>query len=171
MPRLKPDPTFYPSPTLAAQSPPETLAYLALIGSGKQGRPDANWRRRRRSGFEGRGRRVAQGPFIVGLAVAPGAGRRRLDWRERHLGDQEGDRDPLPVVVPKVRQPFSAWKPAGRRRPNSLECPAATHQWGRRTWQEIEPASAQAVICTCRILVSCNWLGAGFPPGPGRYQP
>jgi methanethiol oxidase len=31
MPLLKPDPTFYPSPTMAMQSPPEKLAYLALI--------------------------------------------------------------------------------------------------------------------------------------------
>src|SRR5262245_13403025 len=28
MPMLKPDPTFYPSPTMATQSPPERLAYL-----------------------------------------------------------------------------------------------------------------------------------------------
>jgi selenium-binding protein 1 len=31
MPLLKPDPTFYPSPTMAMQSPPETVAYVALI--------------------------------------------------------------------------------------------------------------------------------------------
>jgi selenium-binding protein 1 len=41
MPLLKPDPTFYPSPRLAAQSPPEKLAYLALINPRKQGQPDA----------------------------------------------------------------------------------------------------------------------------------
>jgi selenium-binding protein 1 len=41
MPRLKPDPTFYPSPTMATQAPPETLAYLALINPKKDGRPDA----------------------------------------------------------------------------------------------------------------------------------
>ncbi len=33
MPLLKPDPTFYPSPTMAMQSPPETLAYVALINT------------------------------------------------------------------------------------------------------------------------------------------
>jgi selenium-binding protein 1 len=38
---LKPDPTFYPSPRMAAQSPPETLAYLALINPVKDGRSDA----------------------------------------------------------------------------------------------------------------------------------
>jgi selenium-binding protein 1 len=38
---LTPDPTFYPSPTLATQAPPETLAYLALINPQKNGRPDA----------------------------------------------------------------------------------------------------------------------------------
>ena len=41
MPLLKPDPTFYPSPTMAMQSPPEKLAYLALINPLKEGRPDA----------------------------------------------------------------------------------------------------------------------------------
>ena len=34
MPLLKPDPTFYPSPTLATQSPREKLAYVALISPG-----------------------------------------------------------------------------------------------------------------------------------------
>ena len=41
MPLLTPDQTFYPSPTMAMQSPPETLAYLALINPRKDGRPDA----------------------------------------------------------------------------------------------------------------------------------
>ena len=31
MPSLKPDPTFYPSPTLAMEAPPEELAYVAII--------------------------------------------------------------------------------------------------------------------------------------------
>jgi selenium-binding protein 1 len=41
MPLLTPDPTFYPSPTLATQSPPEKLAYVALINPHPNGRPDA----------------------------------------------------------------------------------------------------------------------------------
>src|SRR5438552_6374610 len=41
MPLLKPDPTFYPSPKMAMQSPPEKLAYVALINPQKDGRPDA----------------------------------------------------------------------------------------------------------------------------------
>jgi methanethiol oxidase len=41
MPLITPDPTFYPSPTLATQAPPEKLAYLALINPHKNGRPDA----------------------------------------------------------------------------------------------------------------------------------
>jgi methanethiol oxidase len=41
MPLLTPDPTFYPSPAMAMQSPPEQLAYLALINPQKDGRPDA----------------------------------------------------------------------------------------------------------------------------------
>jgi selenium-binding protein 1 len=40
MPLLKPDPTFYPSPKMATQAPPERLAYMALINT-KQGQPDA----------------------------------------------------------------------------------------------------------------------------------
>ena len=42
MPLLKPDPSFYPSPKMAAQAPPEKLAYLALINPKKgDSRPDA----------------------------------------------------------------------------------------------------------------------------------
>ncbi len=40
MPQLKPDPTFYPSPRMAIEAPPEELAYVALINP-KQERPDA----------------------------------------------------------------------------------------------------------------------------------
>ncbi len=39
MPRWKPDPTFYPTPALAAEAPAEELAYVALLsleGSGKR---------------------------------------------------------------------------------------------------------------------------------------
>src|SRR6266566_182992 len=36
----KPDPTFYPSPSLAMQAPPETLAYVAAFNPNKDGRPD-----------------------------------------------------------------------------------------------------------------------------------
>ena len=53
---LTPDPTFYPSPGLATQAPPETLAYLALINPKKDGRPDAIGGRR----SEGR-RRTTEG--------------------------------------------------------------------------------------------------------------
>jgi selenium-binding protein 1 len=38
---LKPDPTFYPSPRLAMQAPPEKLAYVAAFNPNKDGRPDA----------------------------------------------------------------------------------------------------------------------------------
>jgi selenium-binding protein 1 len=41
MPLLTPDPTFYPSPKMAMQSPPEKLAYLALINPKKSSTPDA----------------------------------------------------------------------------------------------------------------------------------
>ena len=40
MPLLKPDPTFYPSPRMATQAPPEKLAYVAMINPRKAG-PDA----------------------------------------------------------------------------------------------------------------------------------
>jgi selenium-binding protein 1 len=40
--RLLPDPTFYPSPRSAAEAPPETMAYLALVNpTPEDGRPDA----------------------------------------------------------------------------------------------------------------------------------
>ncbi len=36
-----PDPTFYPSPGMAMQAPPERLAYVALLNAGKNGQRDA----------------------------------------------------------------------------------------------------------------------------------
>lgn len=41
MPLLRPDSTFYPSPKMAMQSPPETIAYMALINPATNGTPDA----------------------------------------------------------------------------------------------------------------------------------
>jgi len=41
MPQWKPDPTFYPSPRLAMQAPPEKLAYVAVFNPNKDGRTDA----------------------------------------------------------------------------------------------------------------------------------
>ena len=38
---LRPDPTFYASPKMAAQAPPERLGYVTLINPKKQGRADA----------------------------------------------------------------------------------------------------------------------------------
>ena len=37
----RPDPTFYPSPKLAIEAPPEKLAYLALLNPKHVGQPDA----------------------------------------------------------------------------------------------------------------------------------
>src|SRR6478672_608659 len=39
--RLLPDPTFYPTPSLAATAPSERLAYVALLADGKNGKTDA----------------------------------------------------------------------------------------------------------------------------------
>ncbi|HEX6617586.1 MAG TPA: selenium-binding protein SBP56-related protein [Gemmatimonadales bacterium] len=41
MPRLRPDPTFYASPALAMEAPPEKLAYVALLAVGNDGQRDA----------------------------------------------------------------------------------------------------------------------------------
>ncbi len=41
MPQLRPDPSFYPSPQLAAEAPPEKLAYVTLVNGNDDGRPDA----------------------------------------------------------------------------------------------------------------------------------
>jgi selenium-binding protein 1 len=41
MAQWKPDPTFYPSPRLAMQAPPEKLAYVAVFNPNGDGRPDA----------------------------------------------------------------------------------------------------------------------------------
>jgi len=38
---LMPDPTFYPSPRMAMQAPPERLAYVALLNVGNDGKRDA----------------------------------------------------------------------------------------------------------------------------------
>jgi selenium-binding protein 1 len=40
MPQWKPDPTFYPSPKMAMEAPPEQLAYVAMLRPGN-GTPDA----------------------------------------------------------------------------------------------------------------------------------
>jgi selenium-binding protein 1 len=37
----RPDPTFYPSPKMAMQAPPETLAYVALLNPNGNAKPDA----------------------------------------------------------------------------------------------------------------------------------
>ena len=41
MARWTPDPTFYASPTLAMEAPPERLAYVTLLGGAGTGQPDA----------------------------------------------------------------------------------------------------------------------------------
>ncbi len=38
---MRPDPTFYPSARMAMEAPPETLAYVAALDAGGDGRPDA----------------------------------------------------------------------------------------------------------------------------------
>ena len=41
MARLLPDPTFYPSPAMAGEAPAESLAYVALLTPGENGKKDA----------------------------------------------------------------------------------------------------------------------------------
>ena len=41
MARWTPDPSFYPSPSLAMEAPAETLAYVALLEPDQTSRPDA----------------------------------------------------------------------------------------------------------------------------------
>jgi methanethiol oxidase len=41
MARLLPDPTFYPSPSMAGEAEPEGLAYVALLATGENGKTDA----------------------------------------------------------------------------------------------------------------------------------
>jgi hypothetical protein len=41
MARMLPDPTFYPSPRMASEAPTETLAYVALLTNGQNGKKDA----------------------------------------------------------------------------------------------------------------------------------
>jgi len=41
MARMLPDPTFYPSPAMAGEAPAETLAYVALLTAGANGKKDA----------------------------------------------------------------------------------------------------------------------------------
>src|SRR5215468_9259360 len=36
--RWQPDPTFYPSPTMAMEAPPEKLAYIAMLNPESNGR-------------------------------------------------------------------------------------------------------------------------------------
>ena len=41
MAQWRPDQTFYPSPRMAMEAPPETLAYVALLNPTRKGKPDA----------------------------------------------------------------------------------------------------------------------------------
>src|ERR1700719_4779776 len=41
MPLWRPDPTFYPSPTMAMQAPPEKLAYVVMLNANGNQKPDA----------------------------------------------------------------------------------------------------------------------------------
>jgi selenium-binding protein 1 len=41
MARMLPDPTFYPSPSMAGEAEPEELAYVALLATGENGKTDA----------------------------------------------------------------------------------------------------------------------------------
>ena len=41
MARMLPDPTFYPSPRMAAEAPAENLAYVALLTTTENGKKDA----------------------------------------------------------------------------------------------------------------------------------
>ena len=41
MPRLTPDPTFYPSAKMATEGPPESLAYITMLNPTGEGLPDA----------------------------------------------------------------------------------------------------------------------------------
>jgi methanethiol oxidase len=41
MARMLPDPTFYPSPKMAGEAPPEELAYVALLTPTQNGKTDA----------------------------------------------------------------------------------------------------------------------------------
>jgi selenium-binding protein 1 len=50
---MRPDPTFYPSPSMAMQAPPERLAYVALLNAGKNGKRDVSTLSSRASGHPG----------------------------------------------------------------------------------------------------------------------
>ncbi len=41
MARLTPDPSFYPTPRMATEAPPETLAYVTMLNPSFEGAPDA----------------------------------------------------------------------------------------------------------------------------------
>ncbi len=41
MTSLRPDPTFYPSPKMAMEAPPEQIAYVGIVNPTNDGRPDA----------------------------------------------------------------------------------------------------------------------------------
>ena len=60
MARLRPDPTFYASPSLAMEAPPEELAYVALLTPGDNGKRDALGVIDTKPGSAGYGRLVGQ---------------------------------------------------------------------------------------------------------------
>jgi selenium-binding protein 1 len=143
MPLMIPDPTFYPSPAMAMQAPPETLAYLALINPSKSGRPDAIGVVDVDPNSKGYGRLVGQTDMLhVGdelhhfgwnacssclcpyaphphmerrYLVVPGINSSRI-----HILDTKPD--PLQPKIVKVIEPESLAQRAGYAAPHTIHC-------------------------------------------------
>jgi len=77
----RPDPTFYPSPRMAMQAPPEKLAFVAMLNANGNNRPDALGVVDLDPASSGYGRIVGQGSLDELLNSRHEAVRRFVDRR------------------------------------------------------------------------------------------
>jgi selenium-binding protein 1 len=139
----RPDPTFYPSPKLAIQAPPEQLAYVVLINPRHEGRHDALAVVDVQSGSSSYGRVVGQvdmpnagdelhhfgwnacSSCLCPYAPHPHTERRYLlvpGLRSSRIHIIDTKPDPRRPQIVKVIEPDTLIKRAGYTRPHTFHC-------------------------------------------------
>ena len=139
----RPDPTFYPSPKLAIQAPPEQLAYVALLNPSHKGRHDARGRRGCAPESSSYGQVVGQvdmpnagdelhhfgwnacSSCLCPYAPHPHTERRYLlvpGLRSSRIHIIDTKPDPRRPQIVKVIEPETLIKRAGYTRPHTIHC-------------------------------------------------
>jgi methanethiol oxidase len=139
----RPDPTFYPSPKLAIQAPPEQLAYVTLLNPRREGRHDALAVVDVQSGSSSYGRIVGQvdmpnagdelhhfgwnacSSCLCPYAPHPHTERRYLlapGLRSSRIHIIDTKPDPRRLQIVKVIEPETLIKRTGYTRPHTIHC-------------------------------------------------